>query len=84
MTIYSVNAIVYNMVKGRNTIVVGTRISDLMYDAIGLIAGKKNMTISECIRKILDEDLEVQVYMFELKEMRSILLEHLVESLKDD
>jgi len=72
------------MVKGRNTIVVGSRISDLMYDAIGLIAAKKNMTISECIRKILSEDVEVDVYMFELKEMRSILWKHLIESLKED
>jgi len=63
---------------------VGTRIADLMYDAIGLIAVKKNMTISECIRKILEEDIEVQVYMFELREMRSILWERLLESLKED
>ena len=71
------------MSKGRNTIVLGTRISDLMYDAICLIADKKGMTISECARDILQQDMELQVFMSEIHRMRSMLWKDFIDSLKD-
>ena len=73
-----------NMTKGRNTIVLGARISDLMYDAISLIADKKGMTISECARDILKQDLEVQVFMLEIRKMRSMPWEDFIGSLNKD
>ena len=73
-----------NMTKGRNTIVLGARISDLMYDAISLIADKKGMTMSECARDILKQDLEVQVFMLEIRKMRSMLWEDFIGSLDKD
>lgn len=75
---------IYNMTKGRNTIVLGARISDLMYDAISLIADKKGMTMSECARDILKQDLEVQVFMLEIRKMRSMLWEDFIGSLDKD
>ena len=72
------------MSKGRNTIVLGTRISDLMYDAISLIADKKGMTISECARDILQQDLEFPVFMGEIRKMRSMLWEEFIGSLDED
>ncbi len=71
------------MSKGRNTIVLGTRISDLMYDAISLIADKKGMTISECARDILQQDLELQVFMVEVRKMKSMLWEEFIGSLDE-
>ena len=73
-----------NITKGRNTIVLGARISDLMYDAISLIADKKGMTISECARDILKQDLEVQVFMLEIRKMRSMPWEDFIGSLNKD
>jgi len=73
-----------NMTKGRNTIVLGARISDLMYDAISLIADKKGMTMSECARDILKQDLEVQVFMLEIRKMRSMPWEDFIGSLNKD
>lgn len=72
------------MTKGRNTIVLGARISDLMYDAISLIADKKGMTMSECARDILKQDLEVQVFMLEIRKMRSMPWEDFIGSLNKD
>ena len=73
-----------NMTKGRNTIVLGARISALMYDAISLIADKKGMTMSECARDILKQDLEVQVFMLEIRKMRSMPWEDFIGSLNKD
>ncbi len=72
------------MTKGRNTIVLGTRISDLMYDAISLIADKKGMTISECARDILEQDLELKVFMLEIRKMRSMLWADFISSFDQD
>ena len=51
------------MAKGRNTTLLTTRISDLMFEAIQITAANKGMTMSEYVRKILEDQHELQQEM---------------------
>ncbi|MDO8750669.1 MAG: hypothetical protein Q7K03_05945 [Dehalococcoidia bacterium] len=48
------------MAKGRNTIVVSTRVSDQLHEAIMLAATNRRMTVSEYIKMVLGQWPELQ------------------------
>jgi len=51
------------MAKGRNTTLLTTRIPDLMFEAIQVLAESKGMTMSEYVRGVLEAEEELLIEM---------------------
>ena len=60
------------MAKGRNTTLLTTRISDLMFETIQGLVQSKGMTMSEYVRGVLEADEELRLRMLYRAQMNSM------------